>query len=93
MLEKYFNVLSPSGFAAEPNDSSRIKEILRREGPPRWYNRIEVVKGGGIYTEPFDVDFDGRNFFEFLGIRRGSDIAAPRSATSSPRSSRAGRRP
>jgi tRNA (mo5U34)-methyltransferase len=66
-LKRYFRVLAPTT-GLPPMSSEQINKRLAEDGPARWYNRIDVVPGLGIFTKPFDVPFDGGNFFGFLGV-------------------------
>lgn len=67
MLSNHFDVLSPSATPIRSLNGNASKR-MRSEGPARWYNKIEVVKDSGVFTEPFDVEFNGDAFFGFLGI-------------------------
>ncbi|MCW0217357.1 MAG: methyltransferase domain-containing protein, partial [Prosthecobacter sp.] len=66
-LSRYFKVLPSSGNLPRMS-SEQIKTRLAEDGPSHWYNRIDVVPGENIFTQPFHIPFDGDAFFTFLGI-------------------------
>jgi tRNA (mo5U34)-methyltransferase len=67
-LSDYFAVLMPHTRSGMFSSAQQILKELKEKGPRRWYNRIEIIAGSGIYTEPYSVAFDGAGFFGYLGI-------------------------
>ena len=45
-----------------------IHTELIKNGPPAWYQKIEVIKGSGIFTEPNSIDSSADLFFNNFGL-------------------------
>lgn len=78
MLSEYFQTLEPRSRLRTADElikaRPQIEAALRELGPKEWYSRAEVMKGTGIYTEPGMVEFNGRNFFAYLGVTNLSGL-------------------
>lgn len=81
-LSDFFSVLQPSaeaprGAAWARENQPEIARRLREDGPPTWYNKIEVIRGSGVFTSPNAIDATADQFFATFGID-ASELAGKR---------------
>lgn len=75
-LHEFFRVLPPHhadekaahGQAWAAAHESKIREELRRFGPPERYSRTDVILGSKIFTEPNSIDTTAEMFFRSFGF-------------------------